>query len=192
MESYLEPDLEPYHWPILIVSELRPCSTKRETQHNNTVLLIRSISERSIQRINDFPMDNLAILAWAMAQWGSTPEPDKFLCNIAEVWNFKLSTYHHYPTSASPPPKCKYLAWHVCRTKLARMMFSRHEFSHEKRPEISPEMFEPLFCGSEKIPAKLPPDFRKNPAKFPQNFPPNSLPKIKKITDELFAGAQGE
>ena len=30
--------------------------------------------------------------------------------------------------------------------------FLSYEFSYEKCPEISPEIFEPFFCGSEKIP----------------------------------------
>ena len=50
-------------------------------------------------------------------------------------------------------------------------VFSSYEFSYEKCSEISPEMFEPLFCGSEKIPPKI---------------SQISLRKIKqKITDEL-------
>ena len=40
-------------------------------------------------------------------------------------------------------------------------------------------MFEPLFCGSEKIPGKFPPNF---PLNFP-NFPAKN--QKKKYTDEL-------
>ena len=64
---------------------------------------------------------------------------------------------------------------HVCRTKLTReIWFSRHDFSRDKCSEIFPSIFEPFFCGSEKI--------RKIPAKFPANL---SSPKSKKSTDEL-------
>ena len=66
------------------------------------------------------------------------------------------------------------LGWHVCRTKLARKIFLRHEFSHEKCSEMFPEIFEPLFCGSGKI---------------PQTSHQMSLPKNKKkFTDELLQG----
>ena len=40
-----------------------------------------------------------------------------------------------------------------------------------------PEVFEPLFCGSEKIPGKFP--------NFPLNFPNFPAKNQKKITDEL-------
>ena len=56
--------------------------------------------------------------------------------------------------------------------------FSSHEFSHEKCSEIFPENFEPLFCGSEKIPGKFPPN-------FPLNFPNFPAKNKKKFTDEL-------
>ena len=46
--------------------------------------------------------------------------------------------------------------------------FSRHDFSHEKCSEMFSEFFEPLFCGSEKVPAKFPPS-------FPHHFPPQPL-----------------
>ena len=63
--------------------------------------------------------------------------------------------------------------------------FSSHEFSYEKCSEIFPEIFEPLFCGSEKIPGKFPPN-------FPLNFP-NFPAKIKKkLHRRASAGAQGE
>ena len=62
--------------------------------------------------------------------------------------------------------------------------FSSHEFSYEKCSEIFPEIFEPLFCGSEKIPGKFPPN-------FPLNFQ-ISLRKIKKIHRRASAGAQRE
>ena len=64
--------------------------------------------------------------------------------------------------------------------KLARNIFSRHEFSRDKCSEIFPEYFEPLFRGSEKT--------RKIPAKFPANFPPPQ----KTIHRRASAGAQGE
>ena len=62
---------------------------------------------------------------------------------------------------------------------------SSHEFSDEKCSEIVPEMFEPLFCGSEKIPGKFPP-------KFPLNFPNFPAKNQKKIHRRASAGAQGE
>ena len=74
---------------------------------------------------------------------------------------------------------CSFLGWHVCRAKLARNIFSRREFSHEKCSEIFPEIFEPLFCGSEK-------KSRKIPAKIPGKLP--SQKSKKKITDERSAG----
>ena len=76
--------------------------------------------------------------------------------------------------------KKNFLGWHICRTKLARIFYSRHEFSHEKCSDIFPEMFEPLFCVSEKS-RKI----RAPPPPPPQNFPQNLPPKNKKITDEL-------
>ena len=63
--------------------------------------------------------------------------------------------------------------------------FSSHEFSYEKCSEIFPEMFEPLFCGSEKIPGKFPPN-------FPLNFPNFPAKNQKKIHRRASAGAQGE
>ena len=59
-----------------------------------------------------------------------------------------------------------------------KIFFSSHEFSYEKCSEIFPEIFEPLFCGSEKIPGKFPPN-------FPQNFPNFPAKNQKKFTDEL-------
>ena len=59
------------------------------------------------------------------------------------------------------------LRWHVCRVNFARKIFSSHEFSYEKCSEIFPENFEPLFCGSEKIPGKFPPNFPLNSPNFP-------------------------
>ena len=68
------------------------------------------------------------------------------------------------------------LGWHVCRTKLARKIFCpRHEFSHEKCSEIFPEVFEPLFCGSKKIPH--------NSRQISHKI---SLPKIKKNSPTSF------
>ena len=50
--------------------------------------------------------------------------------------------------------------------------FLNYEFSYEKCSEIFPEVFEPLYFGSERI--------------FPPNFPPNFPAKNqKKNTDEL-------
>ena len=41
----------------------------------------------------------------------------------------------------------------VCRVNFARKIISpSYEFSYEKCSDIFPEIFEPLFCGSEKIP----------------------------------------
>ena len=54
---------------------------------------------------------------------------------------------------------------------------SSYEFSYEKCSEIFPEIFEPLFCGSEKS--------HKIPAKFPTKFPKFRCEKSQKITDEL-------
>ena len=47
------------------------------------------------------------------------------------------------------------LGWHVCRTKLTRNIFMEARTSHEKCPEIIPEHFEPLFCGSERVATKF-------------------------------------
>ena len=77
--------------------------------------------------------------------------------------------------------------WRQKNVKVARLQsefctkdifFSSHEFSYEKCSEIFPENFEPLFCGSEKIPGKFPPN-------FPLNFPNFPAKNRKKITDEL-------
>ena len=55
---------------------------------------------------------------------------------------------------------------------LARTIFFRARiYSREKCSEISPEMFEPLFCGSRTIPAKI-------PGRSPSQ-------KTKRFTDEL-------
>ena len=44
------------------------------------------------------------------------------------------------------------LGWHVCRAKSALKFFcSSYESSHENAPKLSPNIFEPLFCGSEKF-----------------------------------------
>ena len=56
--------------------------------------------------------------------------------------------------------------------------FSSHKFSYEKCSENFPEIFEPLFCGSEKIPGKFPPN-------FPLDFPNLPAKNQKKFTDEL-------
>ena len=77
----------------------------------------------------------------------------------------------------------KFLGWHVCRTEVCtKDFFSRHEISHGKCSEISPEIVETLVCGSEKIP--------ENSRQISCNI---SLPKItKKIHRRASAGAQGE
>ena len=76
-----------------------------------------------------------------------------------------------------------WLASPLCTStqKLARNIFLSYEFSHEKCSENFPEIFEPLFCGSEKS--------RKIPAKIPTKFPSQ---KSKKIHRRASAGAQGE
>ena len=63
--------------------------------------------------------------------------------------------------------------------------FSSHEFSYEKCSEIFPEIFEPLFCGSEKIPGKFPPN-------VPLNFPNFPAKNQKQIHRRASAGAQGK
>ena len=79
-----------------------------------------------------------------------------------------------------------FLRWHVCRVNFARRFFSSHEFSSEKCSEIFPEKFEPLFCGSEKNPRKI-------PSKFPTKFFKFPCDKIKKKNHRrASAGAQGE
>ena len=70
--------------------------------------------------------------------------------------------------------------WHVCRTKLARYIFFEARIFSRKCSEVFPEMFEPLFCGSEKI--------RKIPAKFPAKFPSQK----QKIHRRASAVAPGE
>ena len=62
--------------------------------------------------------------------------------------------------------------------------FSSYEFSYEKCSEIFPEFFEPLFCGSEQVPGKFPPNF---PLHFP-NFPAN---KSKKKSPTSFCRSAG-
>ena len=71
-----------------------------------------------------------------------------------------------------------------CLVKVARLQsefctkdyfFASHEFSYEKCSEIFPEsFFEPLFCGSEKIPGKFPPNFPPNFPNFPEKIQKNS------------------
>ena len=76
------------------------------------------------------------------------------------------------------------LRWHVCRVNFARkIFFLSHEFSYEKCPEISPESFEPLFCGSEKIPQNS----RQNSHQISQI----SLRKIKKNSPTSFCRSAG-
>ena len=56
------------------------------------------------------------------------------------------------------------LGWHVCRTKSARNLFFQLRIFSRKMLRFFPEIFEPLFCGSEKNPRKI-------PAKIPTKFP---------------------
>ena len=49
-------------------------------------------------------------------------------------------------------PKYVSLGWHVYRAKLARCFFLELRIVLRKCSEISPEIFEPLFCGSKEIP----------------------------------------
>ena len=56
-----------------------------------------------------------------------------------------------------------------------------YEFSIEKCSEFFPDIFEPLFCGSQKS--------RKIPTKFPSKFP---CEKIDKIHRQASPGVQGE
>ena len=74
-------------------------------------------------------------------------------------------------------PQCG-LVWHFCRTKFAWKIFPSCGNSHEECSKFFPEMFEPLFCGSEKS------------RKFPPNFPQNCPPKILKNHRRASAGAQ--
>ena len=64
------------------------------------------------------------------------------------------------------------------------IFLSRHEFSHEKASENFPDIFEPLFCGSEKS--------RQIHAKFPANVPPkyqkNSPTSICRSTGRSILG----
>ena len=66
-----------------------------------------------------------------------------------------------------------------------KIFFRATNFSCEKCSEIFPEIFEPLFCGSEQIPGKFPPN-------FPLNFPNFPAKNQKKIHRRASAGAQGE
>ena len=73
------------------------------------------------------------------------------------------------------------LRWHVCRVNLARFYFFELRIFLRKILRNFPEMFEPLFCGSEKIP--------QNSRHISHQI---SLRKIKKIHRRASAGAQGE
>ena len=64
---------------------------------------------------------------------------------------------------------------------VAKDVFSRHEFSHEKCSDIFPEIFEPYSVGQKRS--------HKIPAKFPAKFP---YKKSRKIHRRASAGAQGE
>ena len=68
----------------------------------------------------------------------------------------------------------KFLGWHVCRTKLARNLFSRHEIFSRKMLWNFPRNCWAFLLW-----------VRKNPTKFPPNFPPDFSPKNQNITDEL-------
>ena len=56
--------------------------------------------------------------------------------------------------------------------------FRATNFLTKNAPKFPPNFFEPLFCGSEKIPGKFPPN-------FPLNFPNFPAKNQKKFTDEL-------
>ena len=72
--------------------------------------------------------------------------------------------------------------WHVCRATFAtKDFFGATNFLTKNAPEFSQNFFEPLFCGSEKIP--------QNSRQIPHE---SSLPKIKKIHRRASAEAQGE
>ena len=76
----------------------------------------------------------------------------------------------------------KNLRWHVCRANFVRrMFFLSYKLPYEKCSDIFPDIFEPLFCGSEKSP--------KIPAKFPTKFP---CQESKRIHRRASAGAQGQ
>ena len=75
------------------------------------------------------------------------------------------------------------LRWHVCRVNFARKIFSSHEFSYEKCSEIFPEIFEPLFCGSEKSP--------ENSLQISHSIFHISLRKIKKKSPTSFCRSAG-
>ena len=56
--------------------------------------------------------------------------------------------------------------------------FRATNFLTKNAPKFSPEIFERLFCGSEKNPGKFPPN-------FPLNFPNFPAKNQKKFTNEL-------
>ena len=60
-----------------------------------------------------------------------------------------------------------------------RCFFLSYEISHEKCSEIFPKMFEPFFCGSEKIPE----NFRQISRKI-------TLQKIKEISPTSFCSVE--
>ena len=86
---------------------------------------------------------------------------------VAEVRSTKIST--------------TLLGRHVCRTKLARKIFSSHKYSHEKCSEITPKCLSLYFMGP-----------KKHPAKSCQISCKIFLPKIKKNHRRASAGEQGE
>ena len=75
------------------------------------------------------------------------------------------------------------LRWHVCRVNFARKIFFELRIFLRKMPEISPEIFEPLFCGSEKIP--------QNSRQISHQISQISLRKIKKNSPTSFCRSAG-
>ena len=72
------------------------------------------------------------------------------------------------------------LGWHFCRTKLARNIYFEARIFARRCFEIFPEMFEPLFCGSEKI--------LQNSREISCKI---SLPEIKKKSPTSFCRSAG-
>ena len=79
------------------------------------------------------------------------------------------------PLSAQCFPSCL-LRWHVCRVNFFTKDFFELRIFLRKMLRNFPEIFEPLFCGSN--PGKFTPN-------FPLNFPNFPAKNQKKITDEL-------
>ena len=70
-----------------------------------------------------------------------------------KVWEKKMFGFNSRPLKGvGKQGYGNRLRWHVCRVNFARkIFFELYEFSYERCSEIFPEIFEPLFCGSEKI-----------------------------------------